>query len=172
MPLVGDQSDMLGHVCRTTFPLFARLTHSGSDHGAPGTAGVGGCFGGVHGLSSLADEGVYIRAADVTIEGNNVTGSGSSPAYGVASSALDIGQLGGNSTSGGIPGFYLAGTVTTTSTWSLEAAPWLDGDLGDAESAGGLDLGELGGLPEGGTRRVSSALLGFMEGTCRRLLRI
>ena len=78
-------------------------------------------------FSSLSHGGVDVGAGDVTAEDNSVTGGGSFPAYWVDSPSLDLGQVGGNSASGGIPGFYLAGTVSTSSTWQAEQAAWLIG---------------------------------------------
>ena len=52
--------------------------------------------------------------------------AGARPAFWVSSDALDLGQLSGNSATGsGIAGFFLAGTVATSSTWRAQPAPWL-----------------------------------------------
>ena len=72
-------------------------------------------------LSSLSAGGVFVSAGTVTVEGNDVVGSGSEPDW-VSSPSLDFGLLGGNSATGGIPGFYLTGTVLASSTWAPEPA--------------------------------------------------
>jgi len=78
-------------------------------------------------LSTLGDGGVQVTAGDATVEDDDVVGSGVGPAYWVSSDALDFGQLFGNSASGGVPGFFLTGTVSVSSTWRPEQATWLLG---------------------------------------------
>ena len=74
--------------------------------------------------------GLQASAGEVTVENSTVNDAGSAPAFWVYSSSLDFDHLTGNSATGGsVPGFFVAGTVSTSSDWQDQPAPWVIGVL-------------------------------------------
>ena len=69
--------------------------------------------------------GLMVSAGPVTVENTAVLNDGYFPAFWVGSNELNLDTLGGNSASGGVPSFFVTGTVSATSTWQAEPASWL-----------------------------------------------
>ena len=99
---------------------------------------IQGLFGSTTGsLSMVGDQwanfvtgGLQASAGEVTVENSTVNDAGSAPAFWVYSSSLDFDHLTGNSRTGGsVPGFFVAGTVSTSSDWQDQPAPWVIGVL-------------------------------------------
>ena len=74
----------------------------------------------------LSGAGVAVSSPEPTIENNTSVSDGgqSSPAFEVASTAIDFGRIAGNSATGGMPEFYIDGSPIT-STVQAEPVPYL-----------------------------------------------
>ncbi|MBA3809026.1 MAG: hypothetical protein H0X28_11665 [Solirubrobacterales bacterium] len=99
--------------------------------------------------------GLAVSAGAVTVRGSTVLDSGNRPAFSVFSENLNLDQLTGNSATGGLPAFFVSGTVSTSSTWHSEGAPGL---LGPPGCGAGLTVAsgvtvtvEAGAVIKGGT---------------------
>jgi hypothetical protein len=99
--------------------------------------------------------GLSVSAGTIAVNDSTVLNSGAEPAFAVFSENLNLDQLTGNSATGGLPAFFVSGTVSTSSTLHSEGAPWL---LGPPGCGAGLTIAsgvtatvEAGAVIKGGT---------------------
>jgi hypothetical protein len=103
------------------------LTDTDVRYGLSGLSGGGAkaavtVLGGV--WADFTSSAINVDAGPAQVENVSVSGAGSD-AFAVSSEQLDLNKLSGNSATGGVGGFLLEGTVSTSSTWHSQPAPWV-----------------------------------------------
>ncbi len=112
-------------------------------------------------FTSIENSAVFgLNVPDPTIEDNSANGAGQSsdgsdPAYFLDGAGLNPSLLGGNSASGGEPGFLISGQVSTSGTLPAEQAPWILNGSWSLDVPSGITLqvaagAVFKGTPEGG----------------------